>query len=97
MLCVIDLEWSCVPEGLFDFRFALVDFLILLDKFNDIGNTLTCLNKSFNAAVGSAQSRLLPSNSFCACSSSHQAPITGLMLNSDSWLGVIRRVAMLVG
>ena len=60
MLCVIDLEWSCVPEGLFDFRFALVDFLILLDKFNDIGNNLTRLNKSFNAAVGSAQSRLLP-------------------------------------
>ena len=51
MLCVIDLECSCVPEGLFDFRSALVDFLILLDKFNDIGNTLTCLNKSFNAAV----------------------------------------------
>ena len=60
MLYVIDLEWSCVPEGLFDFRFALVNFLILLDKFNDIGNTLTCLNKSCNAAVGSVQSRLLP-------------------------------------
>jgi len=60
MLCVMDLEWSCVPEGLSDFRFASVDFLILLDKFNDIGNNLTRLNKSFNAAVGSAQSRLLP-------------------------------------
>ena len=60
MLCVMDLEWSCVPEGLFNFGFALVDFLILLHKFNDIGNTLTCLNKSFNAAVGSVQSRLLP-------------------------------------
>ena len=60
MLCVIDLEWSCVPEGLFDFRFALVDFLILLEKFNHIGNNLTRLNKSFKAAVGSAQSRLLP-------------------------------------
>ena len=59
MLCVIDLEWSCVPEGLLDFRLALVDFSILLDKFNDIGNNLTRLNKSFNAAVGSAQSRLL--------------------------------------
>ena len=60
MLCVIGLEWSCVPEGLFDFRFVLVDFSILLDKFNDIGNALTCLNKSFNAVVGSAQSRFLP-------------------------------------
>ena len=35
-------------------------FSILIDKFNDIGNNLTRLNKSFNAAVGSAQSRLLP-------------------------------------
>ena len=60
MLCVIDLKCSCVPEGLFDSIFALVDFLILLDKFNDIGNNITRLNKSFNAAVGSAQSRLLP-------------------------------------
>ena len=31
-----------------------------IDKFNDIGSTFTRLNKSFNAAVGSAQSRLLP-------------------------------------
>jgi len=60
MFYEIEQEWSCVPEGLFDFRFALVDFLILLDKFNDIGNNITRLNKSFNAAVGSAQSRLLP-------------------------------------
>ena len=35
-------------------------FLIFIGKFNDIGNNLTRLNKSFNAAVGSAQSRLLP-------------------------------------
>ena len=53
-------EWSCVPKGLLDFGFALVDFSIFLDKFNDIGNNLTRLNKSFNSAVGSAQSRLLP-------------------------------------
>ena len=31
-----------------------------IDKFNDIGNNISRLNKSFNAAVGSAQSRLLP-------------------------------------
>ena len=53
-------EWSCIPKGFFDFGFALIDFSIFLDKFNDIGNNLTRLNKSFNAAVGSAQSRLLP-------------------------------------
>ena len=35
-------------------------FLIFIDKFNDIGSQLNRLNKSFNAAVGSAQSRLLP-------------------------------------
>lgn len=35
-------------------------FSIFVDKFNDIGRDLTRLNKSFNAAVGSAQSRLLP-------------------------------------
>ena len=35
-------------------------FSIFIDKFNDIGNNLTRLNKSFNTAVGSAQSRLLP-------------------------------------
>ena len=35
-------------------------FSIFIDKFNDIGNNLTRLNKRFNAAVGSAQSRLLP-------------------------------------
>ena len=34
-------------------------FSIFIDKVNDIGNNLTRLNKSFNAAVGSAQSRLL--------------------------------------
>ena len=60
MLCVIGLEWSCVPEGLLDFGFALVDFSIFLDKFNDIGSQLNRLSKSFNAAVGSAQSRFLP-------------------------------------
>jgi len=54
----IEQEWSCIPKWFFDFGFALVDFLILLDKFNDIGNNLTRLNKTFN--VGSAQSRLLP-------------------------------------
>ena len=35
-------------------------FSTFIDKFNDIGSNLTRLNKSFNAAVGSAQSRLLP-------------------------------------
>ena len=35
-------------------------FFTFIDKFNDIGSNLTRLNKSFNAAVGSAQSRLLP-------------------------------------
>jgi len=34
-------------------------FSTFIDKFNDIGSNLTRLNKSFNAAVGSAQSRLL--------------------------------------
>ena len=29
-----------------------------------------------------------------ACNRQQQAPINGLMLNSDSWLGVIRRVGM---
>ena len=32
-------------------------FSIFIDKFNDIGNNITRLNKRFNAAVGSAQSR----------------------------------------
>ena len=35
-------------------------FSIFIDKFNDIGSQLNRLNKCFNAAVGSAQSRLLP-------------------------------------
>ena len=35
-------------------------FLIFIDKFNSIGANLSRLNKSFNEAVGSAQSRLLP-------------------------------------
>ena len=35
-------------------------FTVFIDKFNDIGRDITRLNKSFNAAVGSAQSRLLP-------------------------------------
>jgi DNA recombination protein RmuC len=35
-------------------------FLTFTDKFNAIGSNLTRLNKSFNDAVGSAQSRLLP-------------------------------------
>ena len=35
-------------------------FSIFIDKFNDIGRDLSRLNRSFNAAVGSAQSRLLP-------------------------------------
>ncbi|AII49678.1 DNA recombination protein RmuC [Synechococcus sp. KORDI-52] len=35
-------------------------FFTFIDKFNDIGRDITRLNKSFNAAVGSAQSRLLP-------------------------------------
>ena len=35
-------------------------FLIFVDKFNAIGSNLARLNKSYNDAVGSAQSRLLP-------------------------------------
>ena len=35
-------------------------FSIFIKKFNDIGRDITRLNKSFNAAVGSAQTRLLP-------------------------------------
>ena len=35
-------------------------FTVFIDKFNDIGRDINRLNKSFNAAVGSAQSRLLP-------------------------------------
>ena len=34
-------------------------FSIFIEKFNDIGRDINRLNKSFNAAVGSAQSRLL--------------------------------------
>ena len=33
---------------------------VFVDKFNDIGSQLNRLNENFNAAVGSAQSRLLP-------------------------------------
>ena len=35
-------------------------FLMFIDKFNAIGGNISRLNKSFNDAVGSAQSRLLP-------------------------------------
>jgi DNA recombination protein RmuC len=35
-------------------------FLMFVDKFNAVGSSLTRLNKSYNEAVGSAQSRLLP-------------------------------------
>jgi DNA recombination protein RmuC len=35
-------------------------FTVFIDKFNDIGSNLNRLNNGFNAAVGSAQSRLLP-------------------------------------
>ena len=35
-------------------------FLTFVDKFNAVGSNLARLNKSFNEAVGSAQSRLLP-------------------------------------
>ena len=35
-------------------------FSTFIDKFNDIGRDITRLNKSFNAAVGSAQSLRLP-------------------------------------
>jgi len=35
-------------------------FLTFVDKFNAIGSNLSRLNKSYNDAVGSAQSRLLP-------------------------------------
>lgn len=35
-------------------------FLTFVDKFNTIGSNLARLNKSYNDAVGSAQSRLLP-------------------------------------
>ena len=39
-------------------RWNLKRFAPPIDKFNDIGNNLTRLNKSFN--MGSAQSHLLP-------------------------------------
>ena len=35
-------------------------FLMFIDKFNSVGSNLTRLNKSYNEAVGSAQSRLIP-------------------------------------
>ena len=35
-------------------------FLMFVDKFNAVGSNLAKLNKSYNEAVGSAQSRLLP-------------------------------------
>ena len=35
-------------------------FLTFVDKFNAVGSNLAGLNKSFNEAVGSAQSRLIP-------------------------------------
>ncbi len=35
-------------------------FLIFIEKFNSIGANLSRLNKCFNEAVGSAQSRMLP-------------------------------------
>lgn len=35
-------------------------FLIFIEKFNSIGVNLSRLNKCFNEAVGSAQSRMLP-------------------------------------
>ena len=35
-------------------------FLIFIDKFSSIGANLSRLNKSFNEAVGSPQSRLPP-------------------------------------
>ena len=35
-------------------------FTVFIEKFNDIGMQLGRLNMSFNAAVGSAQSRLFP-------------------------------------
>ena len=40
-------------------RWSCTNFSLFIDRFNGIGNNLTRLNKSFNAAVGSAQSRLL--------------------------------------
>ena len=54
-------SWSLGgSKGLFDFSSALANFSIFIDKVRDIVNSLTYLYKSFNAAVGSAQSRLLP-------------------------------------
>ena len=35
-------------------------FLTFVDKFNAVGSNLSRLNKSYNEAVGSAQSRLIP-------------------------------------
>ena len=35
-------------------------FLMFIDKFNSVGSNLARLNKSYNEAVGSAQSRLIP-------------------------------------
>ena len=35
-------------------------FLMFIDKFNSVGSNLARLNKSYNEAVGSARSMLLP-------------------------------------
>ena len=56
--CESSWSWGGSKE-LFDFSSALANFSIFIDKVRDIVNSLTYLYKSFNAAVGSAQSRLL--------------------------------------
>ena len=50
-------------------------FSTLFEKSNDIGGQLSPLNKSFNAAVGSAQSRLLPKGRCFADLAGHSGEI----------------------
>ena len=58
----IEQEWSCIPKWFFDFGFALVDFLILLDKFNDIVNTLSCFEEEARLRVSYALSNRVASH-----------------------------------
>lgn len=63
-------------------------FLIFIDKFNEVGSSLGRLNKSFNAAVGSAQSRLLPQGRRFA----ELAGQSGEMVISDQMDEVVREI-----
>ncbi len=62
-------------------------FTIIINKFNDIGKDITRLNNSFNAAVGSAQSRLLPQRRFAQLAGQN-----GEMNKSDQIDEVVREI-----